>query len=141
MRRSFGTVHEQQHWNSECPDKNVKDPWSEEEMIQRVRDPLSDSIRQRLRAGVKVGVLLSCSIDSSVAGMLNHLMHEGVQVGSEPVSERLSCFGIAFDVDSGFEESETANRTADFPGVKFSKKHTDEKGLANDFDGATWIDE
>lgn len=142
MCRSFGTVNEQQYWDSEYPDKNVKDPRSEQEMIEGVRERLLDSVKQRLRADVKVGVSLSGGIDSSVvAGMVNHLIREGEKVGSEPVTERLSCFGIAFDEDSGFDESVTANRTADFLGVKFYKKHMNEQELANDFEDATWLDE
>lgn len=142
MCRSFGTVHEQQYWDSEYPDKNVKDPRSEEEMIQGVRERLLDSIRQRLKADVKVGVSLSGGIDSSVvAGMVNHLMREGAKIGAESENERLSCFGIAFDEDSGFDESITANRTADFLGVKFYKKHMNEQELANSFEDATWLDE
>lgn len=140
--RSFGTIHEQQYWDSEYPDKNVKDPRSEEEMIQGVRDRLLESIKERLRADVKVGVSLSGGIDSSVvAGMVNHLIREGAQIGSESENERLSCFGIAFDEDSGFDESVTANRTADFLGVKFYKKHMNEQELANSFEDATWLDE
>lgn len=140
--RSFGTVHQQQYWDSEYPDKMVKETRSEEEMIQGVRDRLLDSIKQRLRADVKVGVSLSGGIDSSVvAGMVNHLIREGNKIGSESVEERLSCFGIAFDEDSGFDESVTANRTAEFLGVKFYKKHMNEQELANDFEDATWLDE
>jgi asparagine synthetase B (glutamine-hydrolysing) len=79
---------------------------TEEEMVQGVRTRLLDAIKVRLRADVKVGVALSGGIDSSVvAGMVNHLMQEGQQVGSEPITERLSCFGVAFDEDSGFDES------------------------------------
>lgn len=142
MCRSFGAVHEQQYWDSEYPDKNVKDPRTEEEMIQGVRDRLLEAIRARLKADVKVGVSLSGGIDSSVvAGMVNHLMREGAKIGSEDENERLSCFGIAFDEDSGFDESITANRTADFLGVKFYKKHMNEQELANSFEDATWIDE
>ena len=142
MCRSFGTVHEQQYWDSEYPDKNVKDTRTEAEMIQGVREQLLDSIRQRLKADVKVGVSLSGGIDSSVvAGMVNHLMREGAKIGSEDENERLSCFGIAFDEDSGFDESVTANKTAEFLGVKFYKKHMNEQELANSFEDATWLDE
>lgn len=142
MCRSFGTIHEEQYWNSEYPDKSVKDIRSEAEMIQGVQDRLMSSIKQRLRADVKVGVSLSGGIDSSVvAGMVNHLIREGAQAGSVPVTERLSCFGIAFDEDSGFDESVTASRTAEFLGVKFYKKHMNEQELANDFEDATWHDE
>lgn len=140
--RSFGAVHQQQYWDSEYPDKNVKDTRTEEEMIKGVQDRLLESVKQRLRADVKVGVSLSGGIDSSVvAGMVNHLIREGNQIGSESENEKLSCFGIAFDEDSGFDESVTANRTADFLGVKFYKKHMNEQELANSFEDATWLDE
>lgn len=141
--RSFGTIHEQQYWDSKYPDKNTLDPRTEQEMVQGVRDRLLDAIKQRLRADVKVGVSLSGGIDSSVvAGMVNHLIREqGNQIGSEAQNERLSCFGIAFDEDSGFDESVTANHTADFLGVKFYKKHMNEQELANSFEDATWLNE
>lgn len=75
-------------------------------MVQGLRSQLLDAIRVRLRADVKVGVALSGGIDSSViAGMVNHLIREGEQVGSDVITERLSCFGVAFDEDSGFDES------------------------------------
>ena len=75
-------------------------------MVQGVRDRLLEAIKVRLRADVKVGVALSGGIDSSVvAGMVNHLIQEGEQVGSDAITERLSCFGVAFDEDSGFDES------------------------------------
>ncbi|KAJ9609340.1 hypothetical protein H2200_005667 [Cladophialophora chaetospira] len=142
ISRCFGTVSEQQYWDSSYPDKNIKDPRSEDEMILGVRERLVDSIKVRLRADVKVGVSLSGGIDSSVvAGIVNHLLRQGHQIGSEAENERLSCFGIAFDEDSGFDESATANRTADFLGVKFYKKHMNEAELAGSFADATWHDE
>ncbi|KAI1628305.1 hypothetical protein EDD37DRAFT_304187 [Exophiala viscosa] len=140
--RCFGTIHEQQYWDSRYPDKNVKEARSEQDMIQGVQDRLVDAVKERLRADVKVGVSLSGGIDSSVvAGIVNHLLRQGHQIGSEAVNERLSCFGIAFDEESGFDESSIASRTAEYLGVKFYKKHMNEDELARSFADATWHDE
>jgi asparagine synthase (glutamine-hydrolysing) len=45
---------------------------------------------------------------------------------------------VAFDEASGFDESAIANRTADFLGVKYYKKHMSESELASSFEDATW---
>ena len=111
-------------------------------MISGFHDHLLDSIRLRLRADVKVGVSLSGGIDSSVvAGMTAHLLKQGHSLGSQAPSEYLSCFGIAFDNESGFDESDTASRTADHLGVKFYKKHMNEQALADMLSDATWHNE
>ncbi|KAK4936395.1 hypothetical protein LTR10_022721 [Elasticomyces elasticus] len=152
VSRCFGTIHEQQYWDSRYPDKvtgrcspnmkNIEEARSEQEMIQGVQDRLVDAVKVRLRADVKVGVSLSGGIDSSVvAGIVNHLLRQGHQIGSEAENERLSCFGIAFDEDSGFDESSMASRTAEYLGVKFYKKHMNEEELARSFADATWHDE
>lgn len=76
-------------------------------MIAGVREAMLESIRLRLRADVPVGVYLSGGIDSSViAGMVTHLVTEqGEKIGNEKELERVSCFSIAFDEESGFDES------------------------------------
>lgn len=133
---------EQRYWDSTYPNKDGEDIRSVDEMIEGVRERLLSAVQQRLRADVKVGVSLSGGLDSSiVAGMVNHLLSEGAQAGSCHTSELLSCFGIAFDEDSGFDESGTANRTAEFLGVDFHKKHMGEAELAEMFEDATWHDE
>lgn len=109
-------------------------------MIEGVRAHMLEAIRIRLRADVPVGIYLSGGIDSSViAGMVTHLVKErGERMGNEHETERISCFSIAFDEDSGFDESAIANRTADHLGVKYYKKHMNEAELAARFEDATW---
>lgn len=113
---------------------------SEEDMIQGVRERLMDAVRLRLRADVPVGIYLSGGIDSSVlAGMATHLVKkEGLKMGTKDANHRICCFSIAFDEDSGFDESSISERTADWLGVKFEKKLMDEKELARRFEDATW---
>jgi len=66
-----------------------------------------EAISLRLRADVPVGVYLSGGIDSSViAGMVVHLVKEqGARMGNDKETDRITCFSIAFDEDSGFDES------------------------------------
>ena len=65
-----------------------------------------EAVDIRLQADVPVGIHLSGGIDSSViAGMAKHLLDNGkVKLGSAG-SHRLRCFGVAFDKDSGYDES------------------------------------
>ena len=142
MLRPHQPPKEVQYWDSLYPDKQTIEGRSEQEMITGFHDAFVESIRLRLRADVKVGVSLSGGIDSSVvAGITSHLLKEGNSLGSQPAADYLSCFGIAFDEDSGFDESVTASRTADFLGVKFYKKHMNEQLLSEMFEDATWHNE
>lgn len=105
--QSFGHIEQRQYWDIAYPDKKVSDPRSEQELIEGVRAQLLEAVRLRLRADVPVGVYLSGGIDSSViAGMVTHLVKErGEKIGNEKETERVNCFSIAFDEDSGFDES------------------------------------
>lgn len=102
-----GDIQHHQYWDIEYPDKNVLDTRSEEELVKGVRDRLVDAVRIRLRADVPLGVYLSGGIDSSViAGIVTHLVREqSLKMGSLPATDRVSCFSVAFDKTSGFDES------------------------------------
>lgn len=83
-------------------------------MIEGVRSRVIEAIRLRLRADVKVAIALSGGIDSSaVAGIVNHLLGQGESLGSDPATERVSCFCIAFDEESGLDESGRNLSTSD----------------------------
>lgn len=122
--QGFGGVEERPYWDIEYPDKvggwlvfggwgadsffqRVPEQRSEQEMIEGVRERLLEAVRIRLRADVPVGIYLSGGIDSSViAGMVTHLVKErGEKIGNENETDRVSCFGIAFDEESGYDES------------------------------------
>jgi len=76
-------------------------------MVSALRAHLLDSVRLRLKADVPVGIYLSGGIDSSaLAGIANHLVREeGVKMGSLQPEQAICCFSIAFDQESGFDES------------------------------------
>ncbi|CAJ2513891.1 Uu.00g020100.m01.CDS01 [Anthostomella pinea] len=138
--QSFSHIEERPYWDSSFPLKTTLDPRTPEELIEGVRERMLESVRLRLRADVPVGVYLSGGIDSSVlAGMVAHLVKEqNMSMGSAPPSERVTCFSIAFDEDSGFDEGQIANRTAEWLGVKYLKKLMSEEELARRFEDAVW---
>lgn len=138
--QSFDHIEQRPYWDISYPDKHAVDVRTPEDMIQGVRQRMLDAIKLRLRADVPVGIYLSGGIDSSViAGMVTHLVKEqGIAMGSADATDRVSCFSIAFDEESGFDESSIANRTAEWLGVRYIKKHMNEEELAKRFEDATW---
>lgn len=60
-----GTITIRQYWDPDYPDKNVKETRSVEDMVQGVRERLTEAVKLRLRADVPVGIYLSGGIDSS----------------------------------------------------------------------------
>ncbi|KAI9656131.1 MAG: hypothetical protein M1831_004702 [Alyxoria varia] len=138
---SFGHIEASQYWDLSYPNKRRVETRTDAEMIAGVRQHMLDSIKLRLRADVPVGIYLSGGIDSSViAGMTTHLVKEqGERMGnSHAHNERVSCFGIAFGEDSGYDESSIADRTAKHLDVAYHKILMDENELARRFEDATW---
>lgn len=91
------------YWEIDYPSKRHTDSRTEEDMINGVRERLVDAVRARLRADVPVGVYLSGGLDSSsVAGIVSHLLKNGEKAGN---AHRLSTLSIAFDKESGLDES------------------------------------
>lgn len=135
-----GHIGQMQYWDAEYPDKKTVDPRTPEEMIEGVRKRLLEAVKLRLRADVPIGIYLSGGLDSSViAGMVVDLVKkQGITMGSAPASERVCCFSIAFDEESGFDESNIAKRTAIHLDVKFKVKLMNESELANRFEDATY---
>ncbi|KAL8795808.1 MAG: hypothetical protein Q9195_001688 [Heterodermia aff. obscurata] len=140
---SFEHMSQRQYWDHDFPDKTTPEPRSLEEMIEGVRSRLLEAVRIRLQADEPVGIHLSGGIDSSViAGMAKHLLDTNqVQLGSQGTIQKLQCLGVAFDRDSGFDESDIAQRTSDWLGVDFIIADMNESEFAANFEDAVWYNE
>ncbi|AEO65524.1 uncharacterized protein THITE_2112611 [Thermothielavioides terrestris NRRL 8126] len=109
-------------------------------MVLGVREQLTEAIRLRLRADVPVGIYLSGGIDSSlVAGIVTHLVREeGARLGNQDATSRICCFSIEFPGQGSYDESDVAERTANWLGVQILKKRMDEATLADNFADSVW---
>ncbi|KAK6833326.1 asparagine synthase [Apiospora arundinis] len=138
-----GSIKHEQYWEFEYPDKRQVETRSVEEMVQQLREKTIEAIRLRLRADVPVGIYLSGGLDSSaVAGITKHLVEEqGVSIGSQNPTDRIACFCVKFGTDSGFDESEIAQRTADYLGVQMHTIDMTEADFARDFADTVWHNE
>ncbi|KAM3432661.1 hypothetical protein MY4824_006398 [Beauveria thailandica] len=118
---------------------------SEAEMVDGVRGRLMQAVRLRLQADVPVGVYLSGGLDSSsAAGLIAHLVrHKGVRLGNDGSGDlsQLHCFTVQFGKETGADESEVAQRTADWLGARFHPVYMDEHALATRFEDAAWHSE
>ncbi|KAL2760695.1 hypothetical protein ACRALDRAFT_1078690 [Sodiomyces alcalophilus JCM 7366] len=127
------------YWDAEYADKTKPDPRTIDEMVLGVRERLVEAVRLRMRADVPIGIYLSGGIDSStVAGIVTELARkENVKIGSEQAT-RVACFSVQFPSESGYNESDIADRTAKWLGVEIFKRVVDEQRLADDFADAAY---
>ncbi|KAH9236489.1 hypothetical protein K456DRAFT_33673 [Colletotrichum gloeosporioides 23] len=130
-----GVMQIHQYWDADYKDKTEGETRSVDEMVLGLRERLTEAIRLRLRADVPIGIYLSGGIDSSlVAGIVTHLVRdEGIKIGNKDATSRISCFTIQFPKESGFDESDIAERTAQHLGVQIQKTQVNESILAENF--------
>ncbi|KAK4034557.1 hypothetical protein C8A01DRAFT_38988 [Parachaetomium inaequale] len=128
------------YWDLEYADKREVETRSVEEMVLGVRERLIEAIRLRLRADVPIGIYLSGGIDSSLlAGIVTHLVRdEGIKMGNRDATSRICCFSIEFPGEKIFDESDIAERTANWLGVQILKKRVDETAMAENFADAAY---
>ncbi|KAJ5161820.1 hypothetical protein N7492_007212 [Penicillium capsulatum] len=145
ISKNFSPIREAAYWDVEYPDKRTPELRSEEEMIEGVRARLLDAVKVRLRADVPVGIYLSGGIDSSaVAGMVAHLVkEEGARLGNDDshLLSRVKCYTVQFDKNSGADESDIAQRTAEWLGIDFHPVHVTEDVIAAKFEDTVWHSE
>ncbi|KAK4151883.1 hypothetical protein C8A00DRAFT_35453 [Chaetomidium leptoderma] len=130
-----GEMVKGRYWDLDYADKREPETRSVEEMVLGVREQLTEAIRLRLRADVPIGIYLSGGIDSSLlAGIVTHLVRdEGIRMGNRDATSRICCFSIQFPGEGNFDESDIAERTANWLGVQILKKRVDESTLAENF--------
>ncbi|KAI9372282.1 hypothetical protein BJX61DRAFT_542833 [Aspergillus egyptiacus] len=132
------------YWDLDYPNKGVPCPQSEEEIILKLRELLLESVRVRLRADVEVGIYLSGGLDSSaIAGMTAHLIKQGELLGNDASGDisKMSCYTIRFGKDSGVDESDIAQRTAQWLGVDLHPVTMNEDEIAARFEDTVWFTE
>ena len=139
---SFEYIQQRQYWDMEYPDKRSVDDRTEEEVVLGLRERLMDAVRLRLESDKPVGIYLSGGIDSSIiAGMTAELLREIKKAASNGSTQRKPvCFSIGFE-GREFDESQVAQRTADFLGVELHVQRMNEDLLARNFEEATWHSE
>ncbi|OJJ04830.1 hypothetical protein ASPVEDRAFT_86211 [Aspergillus versicolor CBS 583.65] len=144
ISRNYSAPEIGTYWDLSYPDKTTRCPLTEEEIILKLRELLLESVKLRLRADVEVGVYLSGGLDSSaIAGMTAHLIKQGELLGSDSSGDisKMSCYTIRFGKDTGVDESDIAQRTADWIGVDLHPVTMDEHEIASRFEDTVWFTE
>ncbi|CEL01874.1 Putative Asparagine synthetase [Aspergillus calidoustus] len=132
------------YWDLDYPDKKTLVPKTEEEIVLKLRELLLESVKLRLRADVEVGIYLSGGLDSSaIAGMTAHLIKQGELLGSDSSGDisKMSCYTIRFGKHTGVDESDIAQRTADWIGVDLHPVTMTEDEIAARFEDTVWYTE
>jgi len=97
--------------------------WSEEDIIESIKDKLIESVSLRTKADVPVGCYLSGGIDSStLLGISSRLSHEP-----------MNAFTIAFE-DTQVDESSISERTAVHANARLHKVLVTEQNTVDYFD-------
>ncbi|KAL4782710.1 nucleophile aminohydrolase [Aspergillus varians] len=132
------------YWDLNYPDKKTPFPQTEEETILKLRELLLESVQLRLRADAEIGIYLSGGLDSSaIAGMTAHLIKQGAILGNDASGDisKMSCYTIRFGKESGVDESDIAQRTADWIGVDLHPVTMNEEEIASRFEDSVWYTE
>ncbi|KAL4995558.1 hypothetical protein BDV10DRAFT_187985 [Aspergillus recurvatus] len=144
VSQNFRVPEVKKYWDMDYPDKRTPFPQTEEEIVLELRKRLLESVKVRLRADVKVGIYLSGGIDSSaIAGMTKYLIQQGELLGSDASGDisKMSCYTIRFGEGSGVDESDVAQRTADWLGVDLHPVTMTEDEIAARLEDTVWYTE
>lgn len=132
------------YWDMDYPDKRTPFPQTEEQIVLELRKRMLESVRLRLRADVGVGFYLSGGLDSSaIAGMAKYLIQQGEPLGNDSSGDisKMSCYTIRFGEGSGVDESDVAQRTADWLGAELYPVTLTEEDIASRFEDTVWYTE
>ncbi|KXT08075.1 hypothetical protein AC579_3805 [Pseudocercospora musae] len=147
---SFEYLTHNTYWETVYPDKHTKDTRTEEEIVQQLRDRLYYAVKTRMQADVPVAIYLSGGIDSSVvAGIACDILasrdktngHSRKDSKSIGETAPITCFTVAFDEQSEYNELPIAERTAKYLDVPLHTVRMDEAAFAENFEAATIFNE
>ncbi|KAM0344812.1 hypothetical protein ACHAPU_007191 [Fusarium lateritium] len=125
-----------------CADEAKETILDVDQTIVKVRDELVDSVKRRMHADVPVGIYLSGGLDSSaIAGIASQLQEREGTTNGNGTKSAIECFTISFGDDSGFDEANVAQRTADHLGLHLNRCKVDETALADNFEETAWHNE
>ncbi|ESK83980.1 asparagine synthase [Moniliophthora roreri MCA 2997] len=128
-----GQLRIRSYWDHSYPDSKIPETRSVEEMIEKVRERLVDSVRARLRSDVPLGVYLSGGIDSAcVAGIAASLLKE------QDPNAKFATFTLAFPGREDLDEGPAAKRMADFIGADIHQVTLSEADIVNYYEKSVY---